>query len=145
MLSQIEADIKAALKRGDKPTAEALKFLKSVLLNARIAANQELTEDEIIKTIRKEIKLRIEARDIYAKNQRSNLAAKEEFERNIYARYVPEQLSDQQILVIVKEMASDLSAPVKFSDIMPLVMKKTAGLADGKTVSEIIKKYLEGI
>lgn len=144
MQDKVSSDINAALKRGDKATAEALRLLKSSLMNAKISAGHELSDEEAFKVIRKEIKSRIEARDMYAANDRSELAAKEEFERTVYAAYVPEQLGELEIDKVVEKVASDLATDVTFSLLMPAVMKAVAGKADGRLVSERVKKYIEG-
>lgn len=143
MQDKVSQDINTALKRGDKATAEALRLLKSALMYAKIAAGHDLNDEEASKVIRKEIKSRVEARDLYAANDRAEQAAKEEFERSVYAQYVPEQLSEAQIMEIIESVASTVSNKT-FSQIMPAVMKKAAGKADGKLVSECVKKYIEG-
>lgn len=142
MQSKIDNDIKLALKQGDKATAEALRFLKSILINAKITAGHDLTEQEAIKVIRKEIKARIEARDMYRANNRNELADKEEFESKLYFRYVPKEMSQDEILKIIEGVAKNLK-DYNFGQIMTAVMPKVAGKADGQTVSETVKIYLD--
>jgi uncharacterized protein len=144
MLEKINKDIAESLKRGDKVAGEALRFLKSVLINARINTGHELSEEEAIQIIRKEIKLRIEARDTYAANQRPELAAKEEYERGLYSLYVPEELTEYKILEIIAKIAITIDEPIDFAKLMPAVMKEISGKADGKTVAGLVKSYLEG-
>lgn len=143
MQERISLDINAALRRGDKATAEALRLVKSALMYAKIAAGHDLSEDEATKVIRKEMKSRVEARDLYAANERPEQAAKEEFERSVYAVYVPEQLSETAVDELVISAAASLEAPVAFSQLMPAVMKLAASKADGKIVAERVKAYLE--
>jgi uncharacterized protein YqeY len=144
MLEKIDTDIKTALLGGDKKTADALRFLKNSLNNARIALGRELNEEEAIRVIRKEIKMRIEARDLYAANERSELAAKEEFERGLYASYVPDALGQEKLLEIIESTYRGLGGEPNFASLMPAVMKAVAGQADGKTVAEAVKKYIQG-
>ncbi len=141
MLDTISQDINAALKAGDKPRAEALRLLKGALVNARIAVGHELNDDEAEKVIRKEMKSRIEARDIFAANQRPEQAAKEEFERSVYAAYVPEQLSEADIDTLITQAAEGVE--LQFSQLMPATMKLAAGKADGKLVAERVKLFIE--
>lgn len=143
MLEKISQDINEALKRGDKATAEALRLLKSALMYAKIAAGHDLDNDEAAKVIRKEIKSRIEARDMYAANNRAQQAAKEEFECSVYTQYVPKQLGEAEINAIIVDVSKTVSENT-FSQLMPAVMKIAAGRADGKMVSECVKKYIEG-
>lgn len=144
MQDRIGSDINAALKRGDKATAEALRLLKSALMNAKIAAGHDLNDAEAEKVIRKEMKSRVEARDLFAANDRSEQAAKEEFERSVYAAYVPEQLSEFDIDALVATAAKTAGDGAGFSQIMPAVMKAAAGKADGKLVADRVKAFLEG-
>ena len=144
MQDRISSDINAALKRGDKATAEALRLLKSAFVNAKIAAGHELSDTEAEKVIRKEMKSRVEARDLFAANDRSEQAAKEEFERGIYATYVPEQLSATDIDAFVAAAALEAGDGAGFAQIMPAVMKAAAGKADGKLVADRVKAFLEG-
>lgn len=144
MLDRIASDINAALKRGDKATAEALRLLKSALMNAKIAAGHDLSDEEAAKVIRKEMKSRVEARDLFAANDRSEQAAKEEFERSVYAGYVPEQLSEADIDALIQKVVSELGTSPQFAQVMPATMKAAAGRADGKLVADRVKLFLEG-
>ncbi|HUD03672.1 MAG TPA: GatB/YqeY domain-containing protein [Patescibacteria group bacterium] len=143
MLNQIDLDINGALKRGDHITTDALRFLKSSIINAQIAARHDLSDEEILRVIRKEIKSRIEARDIYAEHGRRELAAKEESERSIYAVYVPDELDPQKLNALVIKAAKDIEGDVTFNKLMPITIQLVAGQSDGKTVVEAVKKYLE--
>lgn len=142
MLERVQADANAALKAGDKKTADALRMLYSALKNAQIAAGGKLSEDEAIIVVKKAIKQRIEARDIFAANGREEQAAQEEFERSLYSQYAPAELSVAQIDEIIERVAKDVN-DTTFAKIMPLVMRESRGNADGKTVSERVRNYVE--
>ncbi len=144
MQQQIEKDIVSALKQGDKKTAEALRFLKSAIINARIKLGHDLTDVEVTALIRKEIKLRDEAAVVYAANQRQELAEKEKFEKSLFVKYVPEELSQDQILQIVEQIAKTLEEPATFAKLMPATVKEIAGRADGQTIAVAVKDYLNG-
>lgn len=139
-VEQISQDITTALKAGDKPKAEALRLLKSSLINARIAVGHELNEEEVAKVIRKEIKSRIEARDIFQTNDRQEQADKEEFERKTYAVYLPEELNEEEVKNLVKASLEELGAGVQFGQVIGLAIKKADGRADGARLSQEIKK-----
>lgn len=143
MLDTVDTAIIAALKSGDKATAEALRLLKSSLMYAKIAAGHDLSEQESIKVIQKEIKSRVEARDIFAANNRPEQAKKEEFERSVYAAYVPAGLSAEEIDAIIVEQAGTLEPGYTFAQLMPKVMQAVAGKADGREVSEKVKAYID--
>jgi len=142
MLDKVHNDTTAALKAGDKKTANALRLLYSALKNAQIEAREDFSDEKAIIVIKKEMKKRVEARDLYAAHGREQQAAQEEFERTLYSRYAPAELTAEQIDAIVKSVASQADSLV-FAKVMPLVMKKTQGNADGRLVSDRVKYYLE--
>lgn len=142
IVEQVNQDLVAALKSGQKPKAEALRLLKSALTNQRINLGHELTDNEATKVIKKEIKARVEARDLFKANNRPDQANQEEFERTVYAEYVPAELSDEQILAIVKEVIEEKGKDAPFGSLIGESIKKVAGQADGSRVSKILKENL---
>jgi uncharacterized protein YqeY len=144
-IDKVNQDLNSALRNGDQATVDALRLLKSALINARIALGHELNEEEFVKVVKKEMKSRVEARDLFANNDRPEQASKEEFERNTYAIYAPADMSAEQIDKIITETAKNLEPGYNFSQLMPAVMKQVSGQADGKLVSDLIKKHLESI
>ena len=142
MQEQISLDTNKALKSGDKDIVDALRLLRSSLLNARIALGHELTDEEAVKVIRKEMKSRIEARDMFRVNDRHSQADKEEFERKVYAQYVPKELSNDEINKIVNQQASTIDGEITFAKLMPNVMKACGGNANGKDVSECVNLFI---
>jgi uncharacterized protein YqeY len=144
MQQKIDADIKTALIGGDKQTAEALRFLKSILINAKISVQHDLDDLEVARVIRKEIKSRQEAKELYIANQRPELADKEEFEAKLYSKYVPQEMSQEQVIEIIKSTAGAQDGLGDFAKLMPEIMKAVAGRADGKLVADTLKEYLNG-
>jgi uncharacterized protein len=142
MVDKIQADVIAALKSGDKATADALRLLMSAFTNARIALGHDLTDEEATKVIKKEIKSRIEARDLFAANDRQEQADKEEFERQTYAKYVPAELDESAIDALVATAAETVEE-LSFAKLMPATMQAAKGQADGKLVAERVKAFLE--
>ena len=144
MLNRVHSDSNAALKAGDKKTAEALRLLYSALKNAQIEDGGALADERAIQVIKKEMKKRVEARDLYAEHGRQEQAAQEEFERTLYSQYAPTELSVDQIDAIIRTVSAN--APEQtFAKIMPLVMREVKGNADGRLVSERVKIYIESL
>jgi uncharacterized protein YqeY len=141
MLELVQEDLARALKAGDKQTVSALRMLVSAIKNAQIDNRAELTNEQSIKIVQKEIKKRIEARDMYQQHNRTEQAAGEEFERQLLSKYVPSMLTEQEIDTLITAEAAKLT-DVGFSNLMPAVMKVAAGRADGKMVAERVKAYL---
>jgi uncharacterized protein YqeY len=142
MIHRVHNDATAALKAGDKKTAEALRLLYSSLKNAEIENMGSLTEEQAIQVIKKEMKKRVEARDLFAANDREEMAAKEEFERSLYSQYAPAELTASQIDDIITSVTKDADE-LSFGKLMPLVMKETKGSADGRMVSERVKAFID--
>lgn len=143
MQEQIAKDLVAAMKSGDRATADSLKMLKTALQMAQIAQGGTLDDATVERVIRKEMKARCDARDMYATNGRPELAGKEEAERVLYEKYVPKQMDATEIDSIIADKASGLEA-VAFAQLMPLVMQELKGKADGRVVSERVKAFVEG-
>jgi len=143
MQQQIEDDIKSALISGDKIKAESLRFLKSSLINAKISSGHDLNDEEIHKVIRKEVKSRADARDLYLEHNQSERADKEESERLLYSKYLPSNLSQSELDLLICETTKQLKSRITFAELMPLVMKSVAGRSEGKIVAETVRKYLE--
>ena len=143
MIERVHNDTNAALKSGDKKTVAALRLLYSALKNAQIDAGGTLSDEQALAVIKKEMKKRVEARDLYAANNREEQAAQEEFERALYSQYAPAELSAEQIDALISEVGTSVSE-VTFANIMPEVMKRAKGSADGRLVSERVKAYIDG-
>lgn len=141
MLDKVYSEVNKALKSGDKARAEALRMLYSSLKTAKIDNGGSLNEEDALRVVKKEIKKRVEARDMFAQNDRQELADKEEYERALFAEFAPKELNTEQIDKLITEAASETS-DVNFGALMSAVMKKAAGQADGKTVSARVKDYI---
>lgn len=142
MLDRVQGDSNAALKAGDRKTVAALRLLFSALKNVKIDNGGVLSDEQATACIKKEIKKRVEARDLYSQNDREELAAQEEFERSIYSQYVPEEMSQEVIDEIIEIAAKEIDE-VKFATLMQAVMKQAKGQADGRLVSERVKLFIE--
>ena len=156
---KINSDLKSALKSGNSFEAGVLRFLNASLHNKEIekrgkGLQPELSDVEIIEVLQKEAKKRKEAAELYIKGGRNDLAQQETQELNIIQKYLPEQLSEEEIekvvkIVIEKTGAKDIK---DFGRTMGGVMKELSaeggsasggkGKADAKTVSEIIRRQL---
>jgi uncharacterized protein YqeY len=144
ILEKIEKDFKEALAKKEKEKISVLKLLKSAIHNYEIelrATNKKLTEDEIIKIIKKEAKKREEAMKFY-EGKRDDLFEKEKKELEILKKYLPEEISDDELIKIIRRKI-DLFGLTNFGKIMGEVMKEVGNKADGKRVAELVKKELE--
>ncbi len=145
--SQLEQDLKDALKQGDKEKALTLRMLKAGLVNEQIAQkkdkNSSIADDVFLAVLKREVKKRKEALVSYEQAGRKDLADKEKAELDILLKYLPAQLSVEEIAKIVDDVLANLSAGEKnIGQVMKQVLAKVGSQADGKTVSDIVKKKL---
>lgn len=141
---RLQDDWKAALKAKDKFTANVISTAKAALLIVEKTDNRVLEEDEVISILAKEVKQRRESLLEFEKGNRQDLVDQCNAEIEILLKYLPQQLSEEEIKQIVKESADELGAnSIKdMGKVMSAVRPKVVGKADGKLVSEIVKKYL---
>ena len=142
---KIMPDLKEAMKAKDQAALRAIRAIKAaILLNKTEAGATALDEAGEIKMLQKLVKQRQESYDIYIKQGRDDLAQPEKEEIDILQRYLPKQLSEEELTPIIKEIITHTGA-VGMQDmgkVMGIANKKLAGQADGKTLASIIKNLL---
>jgi uncharacterized protein YqeY len=141
---QIEKDFMEAYKAKDEIKSSALRMLKSAIKNAEIEKRSDLDESEVARLLRKELKSREEAAADYKKGGRDDLAQKEEGEAKLIQTYLPAEMSDDDIVKIIKSTAKEqnISNISDFGKLMSALMPKVAGRADGARVSTLAREYL---
>ncbi|MFN4244611.1 MAG: GatB/YqeY domain-containing protein [Brevinematia bacterium] len=148
IIDKINEDYKNAIKNKDEVKRETLNMLKSAIKYREIelrAGGKELTEDEIISVIQKEIKKRKEAIELYEKGGREDLAQKEKRELEILIAYLPKQLSEDEIRDIVKDVIYSIgaSSPSDVGKVMKEIMPKVKGKVDAGLVRQIVEEMLK--
>lgn len=142
----IEADIKTAMLNKQKDDLRALRAIKSQILLAETekGAAEELTEDAEIKLLTKAAKQRKDSLAVFEEQGRDDLAANEKQELEVIERYLPKQLSEQEVEAEVKRIIEQVGAsgPQDLGKVMGNASKSLAGKADGKVISTIAKKLL---
>ncbi len=143
--SKIVNDIKEAMKSKDQAATRTLRAIKAaILLHKTSGSDTDLNEQDEIKLVQKLIKQRQDSLDIYTKQNREDLAATEKEEIEILQRYLPKQLSQDELkeaiaAIIVSSGASSIKDMGK---VMGLANQKLAGTADGKSISAMVKELL---
>ncbi len=143
----INQDLKQALLGGDKLKSETLRVIKSVVLNEEIAQNkreQGLTDEEIIACLRKEVKKRQEAAELYKEAGSDERANKELAEKEIIEAYLPELMPDEEIERLIDDVVSKHGNVTgqTMGIIIGEVKKSSKGTADGATVARLVKSRL---
>ena len=139
LLEQIQADVKDAMKAGEKQRVHALRLVVNELQKAA----KENGGDEL-EVLQRERKRRFEAAEAYRDGGRTDLAEAEEQEAELIRGYMPEQLSDEELNAIVGDAVAESGAtsPKEMGKVMALVMPQVKGRADGKRVSNAVKEKL---
>lgn len=144
---QINNDIKQAMLNKDKAVLESLRAIKSAILllkTGKDAVNGEVSEAAEIAMLQKLVKQRKEAAEIFVQQNRKDLADDELFQAGIIERYLPKQLSREEIEADVKAIIAEVgaSSPKDMGKVMGQASKHFAGKADNRVVSEIVKSLL---
>lgn len=143
---QIDNDIKKAMLAKNKEELEALRAIKSLILLAETEKGtaSEISPDAENKLLMKAAKQRKEAAEIFQQQGRKDLVDKELGQLEVINRYLPKQLSEADITTAIQAAIADVGAkgPQDMGKVMGVVTKKLAGQADGKVVSELVKKLL---
>ncbi len=141
---RLNRELKEALKSKDKIKLEAIRAIINAVKNQEINKKTDLQDEEIEKIISSLVKQRKDSIEQFKKGERFDLVKKEEKELEILLTFLPEQLSKEEILKIVKDTISQLGATSlkDMGKVMKAVMVKIQNRADGKLVSEIVKENL---
>ncbi|MGP6175547.1 GatB/YqeY domain-containing protein [Corynebacterium sp. A21] len=150
--SKIRDDLKTSMKAREKERTGTIRMLLAAIQTEETAGTKhELTDDEVLKVIAREIKKRRESAEVYAENNRQELADVELAEAEILGAYQPAQLDDaalaELVRVAIAEVAAESGEPVavkQMGNVMKLAAEKAAGQADGKRLSTEVKQQLQG-
>lgn len=140
---KINSDIKAAMLAKDAKKLEALRAIKSVILLLKTSP-EGYNETSEMKALQKEVKKRKESAELYAAQNRQDLAEPELYQAGIIEAYLPKQMSEEEIKAVISKIISETgaSSPADMGKVMGPAMKQLAGKADGKVISEMVKKLL---
>ena len=143
---QIMAEMKEAMKSKNEGVLRSLRAIKAEIIKAKTepGAAGEIDEATEQKFLQKMMKQRRDSLEIFEKQGRSDLAAKEKEEMEVIERFLPKQLSEAEIKAAVAAIITHTGAasPADMGKVMGVASKQLAGLADGKTISNIVKELL---
>lgn len=145
LTDQINNDLKEAMKAKDTTTLTALRAIKSqLLLAAREKGGGESSEEAGIKMLQKLVKQRKESAELYSTQGRADLAEAELAEAAIIEKYLPKQLTEDELKPIIKAIIEKVGAagPQDMGKVMGAASKELAGQADGKTISTVVRSLL---
>ena len=141
---KLAEDMKQAMKSGDTLKRDTLRMLIASVKNAWMAKQADLTEADVLGVISKEVKRRQESIDAFKKGNRTDLVVKEEAEMVVLQSYLPEQLSQEEIVAAAKEVIGAVGAqgPGDKGRVMQQLMPKLKGKADGKVINDVVSELL---
>lgn len=137
-------DLKAAMKGQDEPRVRVLRLLKTRVKEASVAKRDELTDDEVIKVVISETKKRKEAIELFEQGGRGDLASREKEEMDILQTYMPEQLTEDEVIALIKEAIEEVGAmdPRDMGKVMKVLMPRIVGRSEGSFASRTVKELL---
>lgn len=144
--TEIDGAIKQAMLARNKEELEALRSIKSMILLAETekGGSADIAQDVEMKLLTKAAKQRKESADIFTKEGRDDLAKRELFQLEVISRYLPQQLSETELQAELRKIieATGAKGPQDMGKVMGLATKQLAGKADGRLISETVKKIL---
>ena len=144
MLDQLQEELKIAMKAGEKAKMMGLRNIIGKIKAAQIDKGETLTYEESLKILKTAAKQLKESLDQYRKGGRDDLAEKEAFELTLLEKYLPEQLSEEQIRQTVKNIVKNTGtgSMQDMGKVMGATMQELAGSADGKIVQKIVQEEI---
>ena len=146
LFEKVSKDIVAAMKAKDKVTLEALRNIKKVFIEAKTApgANDSLDDAVALKILQKLAKQGHDSADLYTQQNRPDLAEAEMAQVRVIESYLPKAMSNEEIEVAVKEIIAQTGASSikEMGKVMRVASKQLAGKADGKAISDVVKRLL---
>lgn len=146
LFDTVSNDIKEAMKAQDKVALATLRNIKKVFIEAKTApgANDTLSDEAAMKIIQKLVKQGRESAELYKGQGREDLASEELAQVAIMEKYLPAQMSDDEIREALKGIIAELgvSTPQEMGKVMGVATKKLTGKADGRVISGIVKELL---
>ena len=142
---RIQKDLVLAMKNRQENALAALRSIKTAIQNEKTNGTyHELTDADVVGIIQKLVKQRKESMDIYSQAGRNELAGKEQKEMLVLMEYVPKQLTEEEVEEKVKEIIAETGASSMkdMGKVMGLATQRMKGLAEGKTISQIVKNLL---
>jgi uncharacterized protein YqeY len=149
--AKLQEDLTAAIRERDELRSATLRLTLSAITKEEVAGEsaRELSDDEVQKVITREAKKRREAAEAFAKGGRAEQAERERAEGEVLAGYLPKQLSDDELRVLVAEAVAEAKGkgaegPRAMGQVMKIVNPKVAGRAEGGRVAALVKQQLAG-
>lgn len=142
---QLTEDMKQAMKAHNKVALETIRMARANIKNVEINDKKELTEDEVIAVLMKEVKMRQDSLAEFEKANRTDLIEQAKAEIEVLQKYLPAAMEDDELEALVKAVIAETSAASMkdMGKVMPKVIAKAGGRADGKRINAMVKQLLQ--
>jgi uncharacterized protein YqeY len=143
---RLEADMRDAMRARDERPTQTLRMAMAAAHNQKIAKGRDLTDDEVVDVLTKQVKQRRESIDMYRAAGRDDRADAEDAEAAILAEYLPEQLTTDEVEALARAAIGETgaSSPADVGRVMGVLSARTRGRADGRVVSDTVRRLLAG-
>jgi len=143
---KLMADLKEAMKGGDKTRLEVIRMVRARIKNAEIARQKSLDDPDVLDVIAKEAKQRRESITEFKKADRQDLLDKEEAELAILLEYLPQQMSREEVLAAARRVIEEVGAqgPGDKGKVMQNLIPQLKGKAEGRDINEVVTELLSG-
>ncbi|MDR9853058.1 GatB/YqeY domain-containing protein [Paenibacillus sp. VCA1] len=142
---RLNEDMIQAMKSKDKFKLSTIRMVRSTIKNLEIDLKRTLDDNEVLDILSREIKQRKDALQEFKKADRDDLATDVEAEIEIISQYLPEQLTEEELKVIVQQTIQETGASSKadMGKVMSALMPKVKGRSDGKMVNQVVQQFLQ--
>lgn len=143
---QLEADLKAALRAGERTRLGSIRLMIASIHNAEIEKGHRLDDEEVIAVLQKQAKRHRESIEEFARGKREDLVAKEQAELAVVESYLPRQLTREELAQLAHRIIEDVGArgPQDMGKVMPRLMAEVRGRVDGRLASQVVQELLAG-
>jgi uncharacterized protein len=144
--SRIESAMRDAMRARDDRRTQTLRMAMAAAHNQKIARGRDLTDDEVVEVLTRQVKQRRESSAAFRTAGRDDRAADEDAEAAILAEFLPEQLGESEIETLAREAIAETgaSSPADLGRVMGRLAPQTKGRADGRQVSDVVRRLLAG-
>jgi len=141
---QIQDELKTAMRSGDKPAVETIRLLLAAIKNTEIIKRGGLDDGDILGVITKQVRQREESIEAFKLGNRADLVAVEEAEMTLLKKYLPAQISREEIVAVAERVIAEVEAqgPGDKNKVMPKLMPLLKGKADGRIINEVVTELL---
>ena len=144
LLDRLEAAMRDAMRARDEQRTQTLRMAMAAAHNLKIERRRDLTDEEVVDVLTRQVKQRRESIEMYRAGGREDRAAAEEAEAAILAEFLPEQLSEAEVEALARAAIAetDASTPADLGRVMGRLAPQTRGRADGRLVSDVVRRLL---